>query len=170
MLKCTRNLLCVKCKKNMWFFKIPSLFFCLFLLASPISLWWPSFLAEDQTCLRSFLVLDLLRGWKPECWGPIFSHQSNMPAAECKLHSLLRACSALISSLDPCFSLAYKFIPASSNWIPSLMMGREHATGRRRHVDFMVTEELTRDVFLSSLQPSLREETHRFLRLKRAAF
>ena len=162
--------LCEMQKEYMIFFKVPSLFFCLFFLASPMSLWWPSFLAEDQTCLQSFLVLHLLREREPECWGPIFSHRSNMPATECKLHSLLRAWSALISSLDPCFSLAYKFIPASSNWIPSLMLRREHATGRRRRVDFMVTEELSRKVFLSSLQPFLREETNRFLRLRRAAF
>lgn len=72
--------LCETQKEYVIFFKIPSLFFCLFFLASPISLWWPSFLAEDQNCLQSFLVLHLLRGWKPECWGPIFSHQSNVPA------------------------------------------------------------------------------------------
>lgn len=43
---------------------------------------------------------------EPECWGQIFTHQSNIPATGCKLHSLLRACFALISSLDSCFSLA----------------------------------------------------------------
>lgn len=143
--------------------------FCLFFFASPISFWWSSLPAEDQTCLQSFVVLHLLSGWEPECWGPIFSRQSNMPGTECKLHSLLRAWSVFISRLDPCFSLAYKFIPASSNWIPSLML-REYATGRRRHVDFTVTEELTRNVLLSSLQPFLREETKRFLRLRRAVF
>jgi len=37
-------------------------------------------------------------------------------------------------------------------------------------MDFMVTEGLTRKVLLSGLQPFLREETNRFLSLRRADF
>lgn len=83
-------------------------FFFIFFLASSISSWWPSFLSEDQTCLQSLLMLHLPRGRAPECWGPVFSHQSNIPATEQKLHSLLRTCSVLISSLDPCIFLIWQ--------------------------------------------------------------
>lgn len=93
-----------------------------------------------------------------------------MPAVEHKLHSLLKTCSVLISSLDPCFPLIYKVIPTSSSLTPGPKLRWERATRREMHNNVMVTEELTRKVILSVLEPVLREDTNRFLRLRRADF
>lgn len=149
--------------------------FCLFFLISPTSLWRQPFLAGDQKSLQSFWVLLLLRRWEPECWGQIFIHQSNMPATGCKLHSLLRACLAVTSSLNSFWKTHSRRILVNScqhlpaeclvwYWEGNLQQKKEE------HGFYGYRWTYHKAIFLSGLQPFLRDKKNRFPGLRRAVF